>query len=349
MTIGESGRRSGVLARHKAAFALLALTALLLGAFAVSAAHLNRQLSAIPRMDLDLGSDVAEDPVLGRYTRPARPTGDAANAVNLLVAGVDAGESHRIAADLEDGKWTPGSHRSDVIMVVHLSADRQEANVVSIPRDTWVQIDGYGMGKINAALSYGGPSLFVRTIEQFTSLRMDHVVIVEWAGFTKLVDALGGVEVRPGGSAQSATLNGEAALDYVRERRSLPRGDLDRIQRQQNVVRAISRQLMSADVLANPLRLNEVLEAVTSSVALDDDFTDERVRELALSLRGLRGNDVRQLTMPVAGFDRIDGQSVVLADHRGSKALFGAVMTDEIGEYVATHEVDTLPEPALVD
>ena len=106
---------------------------------------------------------------------------------------------------------------------------------------------------------------------------------------------------------------------------------------------------MSADVLANPLRLNEVLEAVTSSVALDDDFTDERVRELALSLRGLRGNDVRQLTMPVAGFDRIDGQSVVLADRRASKALFGAVMTDEIGEYVATHEVNTLPEPALVD
>lgn len=328
---------------------LLVLAGLLFAAVAGWATYANSRLSAIPRMDLDLEAGFGEAPGPGRYERPSAPSGKAAGSVNILVAGVDAGESSRIAHDLERGGWTPGSHRSDVIMVLHISADRRQAYVISVPRDSWVPIPGYGMNKINAALSYGGPALFVRTVEEFTSLRMDHLAIVEWAGFEKLVDALGGVAIEQAGATGQAMLDGEEALAYVRERYSLPRGDLDRIQRQQNLVRALSQQLVSRGVLLNPLKLTDVLQAVTSSIALDEGFSDAEIRELALSLRGLRSQDVTQLTVPVAGLDRIEGQSVVLVDEGGSKELFGAVMGDELDEYVATHEVDMLPVATDVD
>jgi LCP family protein required for cell wall assembly len=326
---------------------LLALVGLLFAAVAGWAAYANSQISAIPRMKLDLDTDFGGSEELAQYERPSAPSGKAAGSVNILVAGVDAGESSRIARDLESGAWEPGSHRSDVIMVIHISADRRQAYVISVPRDSWVSIPGYGMSKINAALSYGGPPLFVRTVEEFTSLRMDHLAIVEWAGFKKLVDALGGVAIE--GAKGTTTLDGEQALTYVRERYDLPRGDLDRIQRQQNVVRALSEQMVSRGVLLNPVKLTEVLKAVTSSIALDESFTDAEIRELALSLRSLRSGDVTQLTVPLAGYDRIDGQSVVLVDEGESKELFGAVMSDELDEYVTTHEVDMLPVATDVD
>jgi LCP family protein required for cell wall assembly len=339
--------RRGLLARHKALFALLGLATLLVAGVGAWAVSLSNQISSIPRMDLDLDSDIVRDPVLGAYERPTPPTGPAAEAVNILVGGVDAGESSRIVEDLERGTWVPGSHRSDTIMVLHLSADRRRAYVISVPRDTWVPIDGYGMAKINAALSYGGPALFVRTLEQFTGLRMNHLVIVDWDGFRRLVDELGGVEIRRQGAA--TTLGGEEALAYVRERFGLPRGDLDRMQRQQNVVRALSEELIDREVLLNPLKLTEVLQIVTSSVAVDKGFSDEEMRRLALSLRGLDGGDVAHLTVPVEGFDRIDGQSVVLVDAAKARRLFGAAIADELDEYVEPLQVDTLPAPEAVD
>lgn len=335
-----------MLARYKALFALLALTGLLAVGVGVWAVSLSQQISAIPRLDLDLGSDLGEDPVLGTYDRPAPPTGAAAGSVNILVAGLDAGESLRIREVVERKAWAPGSHRSDTIMVIHLSADRSQTHLISIPRDTWVPINGYGMAKINAALSYGGPSLFVRTIEQFTGMRMDHLVLVDWQGFTNLVDALGGVEVYLSGQ-QKSTLDGEEALDYVRERKSLPRGDLDRIQRQQNVVRALSDEIVSRGVLLNPAKLTEILQILTDSLAVDQSLTNAEIRDLALSLRSL--DSVTHLTVPVAGFDMVDGQSIVRVDEGGTKALFGAAVADELADYTASHDLDTLPAPAAVD
>jgi anionic cell wall polymer biosynthesis LytR-Cps2A-Psr (LCP) family protein len=202
------------------------------------------------------------------------------------------------------------------------------------------------MAKINAALSYGGPALFVRTLEQFTGLRIDHLVLVDWRGFTSLVDVLGGVEVHQSDGERSR-LGGEEALEYVRERDSLPRGDLDRIQRQQNVVRALSEQIVSRGVLLNPAKLTEVLQILTESLAVDESLTDAEIRDLVLSLRSVDG--VTHLTVPVAGFDRVAGQSVVRVDHGRAKTLFGAAVADELDDYTAAHDVDTLPAPTAVD
>ena len=111
--------------------------------------------------------------------------------LNILLLGADHGQvGQSVAEDLEDGKWTPGQHLSDTIMVLHIPADRKSVQLVSIPRDTWVTIDGYpadgGHGKINAAFSYGGPELAYKTVEQLTGLKIDHVAIIDWVGFRDL-------------------------------------------------------------------------------------------------------------------------------------------------------------------
>lgn len=348
-TTSSRHRRRSALGRHKALIVLLTLVGLVLATVAGTAIYVNQRISAIPRMDLDLGYDAGRDSPLGDYQRPSPATGSAAGSVNILIAGVDAGQSSRIAEDLRSGRWVPGSHRSDTIMVLHITADRSRAHLVSVPRDSWVPIDGYGMNKINAAISYGGPALFVRTLEQFTGLRMDHFMIVDWSGFKNLTDSFGGVEIEAAGNVGATTLNGEEALEYVRERYSLPRGDFDRIQRQQNVVRALYEEMTSSRTLFNPLKLSEVVRILTGSVAVDDELTNQRMRELVVSLREIRSGDVTQLTVPVRALGRIDGQSVVLVDHRKSRGLFRAMKADELDDFVSTHDVDTLPAPEDVD
>ena len=100
---------------------------------------------------------------------------------------------------MEDGKWTPFEHRSDTMMIAHIPADRKSVQLVSIPRDTWVKIDGYpysnGHGKINAAFAFGGPKLARgRRSSELTGIHIDHLAIIDWAGFKDLTTALGGIK-----------------------------------------------------------------------------------------------------------------------------------------------------------
>ncbi len=117
-----------------------------------------------------------------------------------MLLGADHGDvGQSVAEDLEDGKWTPFEHRSDTIMLVHIPADRNTVQLVSIPRDTWTKIDGYPSdnhhAKINAAFAYGGPSLAVKTVQDLTGITIDHLAIIDWVGFKDLTTALGGVRV----------------------------------------------------------------------------------------------------------------------------------------------------------
>ena len=347
----NSRAHPGWIGRHKAVFALLALSGILLGLVAGWAVYLNQQIASVPRIELNLDED----------ERPQRPTGSSADAVNILLAGADAGDADgpSIAESVAEGEWIPGSHRSDTIMVLHVTADRDHAYLVSVPRDSWVDIPGYGMEKINAAFSFGGPSLYVRTLEDFTGLRMDHLAIIDWEGFKDLTSALDGVEVYipetvrdpNGGTVWEKgrhTVEGEEALRYVRQRHGLPGGDFDRIERQQNLLRSLMQKLVSAGTLVNPIKLSNALEAISGNLVVDDGFSTGDMRGLALSLRGLSTNDVTFVTVPVRGLDRIRGQSVVLVDENRTKGLFGAVMADELGLYLRNHEADLLGEPGTV-
>jgi LCP family protein required for cell wall assembly len=334
-------------------FVFVGLLGLLLAGVVAAAAYLNEQISSIQRIDLDLDSEVLTQAPgtsgsSGGSTespRPPEPTGAAAGSLNILLGGVDAGHSSRIIEKLGQA-WVPGSHRSDTIMVLHLTADRRQAYLISVPRDTWVPIDGHGMAKINAALSFGGPALFVQTMEQFTGLRMDHLAIADWIGFKEVTDQLGGVKIQQSDGTTS-TLDGAAALEYVRERKSLPRGDLDRIHRQQYVLRALSDELVSRG-LGSPAKLVSVLDTVTDNIAVDKSLTDKKLRSIAVSLRNLGSDQVVHVTVPVERFDRIAGQSVVIVDEDKARELFGAAVGGEMEEYLAANGADLLPKDSPI-
>lgn len=281
-------------------------------------------------------------------SRAPEPTGLAEGARTYLLLGSDS----RISAG-DATQWEAGAQRTDAIMLVHLPADRSGLYVMSIPRDTWVDIPGHGEAKINAAFSYGGPSLMVQTVEQLTGVRVDHLGVVDFEGFVQMTDALGGVEItvpeetrdsRTTFPAGTYTMDGEQALGYVRQRYGLDEGDLDRVRRQQNWIRAVLRDALSRDTLTSPSTLDDFLLATTSAVALDGGFGAGQLRDLAFELRNLRSDDLRFLTVPVAGTGRSDdGQSIVLLDEAATAGLWQALREGTVEDWVAA-EAELLGE-----
>ena len=247
-----------------------------------------------------------------------------------------------------------GAQRTDAIMVVHLPADRSGLYVVSMPRDTWVDVPGRGEAKINAAFSFGGPTLLVRTVEHLTGLRVDHVGVVDFEGFVAMTDALGGVEItvpETTGDMRNVylegtyTMDGEQALDYVRQRYGLDEGDFDRVRRQQNWIRSVLRDALSRDTLTNPAVLDRFLLATTSAVSLDEGFDTGALRGLALEMRDLRGEDLHLLTVPTSGTGRsADGQSTVVLDEQGADELWASMREGTVEQWLADHRDLTLGE-----
>jgi anionic cell wall polymer biosynthesis LytR-Cps2A-Psr (LCP) family protein len=239
--------------------------------------------------------------------RPAKPK--AAKSLTFLVLGSDS----RISAG-DPGAWRVGAQRTDAIMLLHVPADRAGVQMVSIPRDSWVAIPGRGQAKLNAAFSLGGPSLMVATVEQLTNVRIDHVLIADFTGFTALTDTLGGV--RLGGQE----MNGAQALEFVRQRHGLRGGDLDRIRRQQTWMKAVVDKFLSSTSLSSPRALNRRLNQVTSLLAVDDRLSGSKMRSTALSLRKLSSADIVTMTAPVSGSGREGDQSVLyLAEDEAEK------------------------------
>lgn len=268
--------------------------------------------------------------------RPPRAA-SAGRSVNILVAGLD-GER---CAGAEHGA------RSDAIMVLHLDADRRKAWVVSIPRDLWVPIPGHAEDKVNAAYSLGGPALFVQTVESLTGLRMDHLVVLDWTALRRLTDAVGGVPVSMlspaaarGDTSRSEValaLSGDMALPYLSERRSLPAGDLDRMRREQHFLRAFVRQALERNTLANPGELRALAVAAGDAIRVDSRLTAPEILALAASARRLQAADVTFLTAPNSGSEVHGEAEAVGVDRVGGVALWQAVATDRVAEFVAVH------------
>ncbi|WP_018654686.1 LCP family protein [Actinomadura flavalba] len=280
-------------------------------------------------------------------TGPNRPGPGAVGTENWLLVGSD---TRAKAATTGGGEavWKPGAQRSDTIMLLHLPADRKKAYVISFPRDSWVQVRDYGPSKINAAFSYGGPPLLTETVESLTGIRVDHFGAIDFNGFKSMTDALGGVEVtikedvydparKTAWTAGKHKLNGEDALNFVRQRYNLPNGDFDRIKRQQAFLGALAKKAADGGTVSNPLKLNRFLSAFTKSISVDSGVKTGDLRSLAFSLRGIRSSDVVFLTVPNKGSASRAKQSVVLLDRAKAGALFEAVKTSEVAEYVATH------------
>jgi polyisoprenyl-teichoic acid--peptidoglycan teichoic acid transferase len=236
-----------------------------------------------------------------------------------------------------------GNGRSDTILMVHLNAKRNKAYIISFPRDMYVTVPGYGKNKINAAFAFGGAPLAVRTLENLTGTRMDHVALIDFEGFIRLTEDLRGVTVT-NKTAFSAhgydypegkiTIAGEEALWFVRERKLLPGGDLDRAENQRNVIKAIVQKGLSVQVLSDPGTFINFIGNVAKHLTVDNDLSDAEIRRTALSLR-LTGKDIELLQAPISGFAMTrDGQSIDVVDTAKMAELSSALKKDKLSEYV---------------
>ena len=271
-------------------------------------------------------------------------------AVNILVLGTDSRTS---ASD--PSQWKEGAQRTDAIMIVQVSGDRKTVSVMSIPRDSWVEIPGHGQGQINAAYSYGGPSLTIHTVENLTGIHIDHFAVANFESFVALTDEIGGVRINLktpqtlagkelGAGAQ--VLDGQQALAYTRERSSLPNGDFDRVKRQQTWMRSIVSRVLTNGTLSSPTALYSFLKTASRTVAVDESFTLNQMQSLALETRHLHSNDIRFMTVPTAGTGTsTDGQSIVTLDADADTPLFNAFAEDRVSAYLTEHPdaVELLP------
>lgn len=311
------------------------------------AVYLQHQLtSQINRID---------DVFVGLPHRPAEATGAAADAVNILLLGTDRrSDEPTTGRDATASSWLPGAQRSDAIMILHIDADRRGASVVSIPRDSWVEIPGYRTNKINAAFSYGGPSLAVQTVEDLTGVRIDHLAVIDWDGFRRLTDALGGVTldipktVHDGyrditWTAGRHRLDGDQALDYVGQRAGLPGGDFDRIHRQQYFLRTLLDETLTQELVRSPRKAYRILDLLTQNLSVDSGWSVSSMRSLLMSLRHLRSADIQYLTVPLAGTGMEGAQSVVYLDDERADQLWSTLRSDGVAGWLAAHPDNGVP------
>ena len=320
--------------------ALSLVGVLVVGAIGVALYLQNRIDNRIERFEdpfADLGTDRPSHDV----SRDSDDEEDETDPpVNILVLGTDS----RISAG-DPTQWQAGGQRTDAIMIAQVSGDRESMTFMSIPRDSWVPIPGHQDAKINAAFSWGGPSLTIQTVEDLTGIPIDHIAVTDFESFQAITDELGGVDItlteplRTGGTELppgTHRLNGAQALDYTRQRYGLSGGDLSRMQRQQNWMRAMMASAFNRDVLTNPARLNDLLIVVAENVAVDEHFQIGQMRNLALSMRNIRPGDVNFISAPVAGLGRSpDGaQSIVELDFDALDEVSQAFIEDRSAEFV---------------
>jgi LCP family protein required for cell wall assembly len=271
--------------------------------------------------------------------------------LNVLVAGVDvrAGLTRRQQLALHVGDDV--SSNSDTLMLAHVSADRSHVTVVSLPRDSWVDIPGHGMNKINAAYGLGGPHLVVQTVEANTGLTINDFIQVNFLGFVKVIDALGGVNIclpfavddSYSGLHLSAGLhhvNGITALEYARDRHSFAASDLARIQDQQRLLSTMLSEAISSGTLANPVKLSRFLSAALAAVKVDQGLN---VSALADQLRGISPRNVRFMTVPLSNYNyqTPTGESAVLWNTAEAQQLFGELKDDQPATRPSRH-----PQPS---
>ncbi len=248
-----------------------------------------------------------------------------ADPVTFLLVGSDSRES----LDSTEGFGDFEGQRSDVVMLTKIYPDESRAQILSLPRDLWVDIPGNGTAKINAAYAIGGAPLLVDTVKQFTGIDIHHYVEVDLAGFQSIVDELDGVYLEfdhPARDLKShldvnetglVRLDGFQALAYARSRTyqelidgrwvTIDADDFGRTARQQRLIVAI------VDRITRPETLTEagaVIRSFSGHVSMDSALADASFVELAFRMRGLAGGDIERATLPGVN-DSVGGQFVV--------------------------------------
>ncbi|MDP5183147.1 LCP family protein [Blastococcus sp. BMG 814] len=284
---------------------------------------------------------------------PAEGNDGDGEAMNLLLVGNDSRSNLTEEQLAELNAGTDSGINTDTIILVHVPADGSRASFVSFPRDSWVEIPGYGEDKLNAAYAYGytdadaeseaareaaGAQLLVRTISRLTGLQIDHYAEVDLLGFFELSSVVGGVEVNlceavddrewsgaffPAGPQ---TISGADALKFVRQRHGLPGGDFDRIVRQQVFIAGVLRKMLSEDVLLDLGKQRELVQAAAESLTVDEDLN---LLQLAEQMQSVTTGSIEFQTVPNLGIDREGDASIVrLEDEATLRQFFSQLSTE---------------------
>ena len=303
---------------------------------------LGRITSAIPKLDVFSGLE----------NRPKKES----SAVNYLIVGSDTREGlsrAEIKRLRVGGTDVAAGKRSDTMLLVHISKKRDKAAIISIPRDSYALIPehksintgkdvGAAYSKINSAYNWGGAPLLIQTFEEMSGLRIDHYVEINFVGFVRMVDALGGIEIctkRDINDPQSHLtlpagrhiLDGVDSLKYVRSRTFDGLGDLGRMKRQQEFAGAMLRRATSAGVLLNPIKLVDFVNSALASVTTDSNLSQGDLLTLGKQLRNLSSSNVRTLTIPLKyyNYNKNGVSAAVLWDPVLSVELFDRIKNDE--------------------
>lgn len=275
-----------------------------------------------------------------------RPENIDNGSMDILVLGSDSrsGANARYGGD-------EGGARSDTAMIVHLYEGHRQASVVSIPRDTLIErpectnndgdtVSSQRRAMFNTAYEIGGPACAVKTVEQMSGIRMDHYLEVDFTGFKKLIDELGGVKITTTKSIKdddshlnlepgSHKLNGEQSLGLVRTRKGVGDGsDLGRIQLQQAFMKAFIQQTKDVGVLSNPTKLLDIADTATKAITPDSELdSPAELMSFGRSLSGLGAKDIQMVTMPVE-YDPIDRNRVIPLQ-AASQQVWNALRLDQ--------------------
>ncbi|MDO0911741.1 LCP family protein [Streptomyces sp. DT2A-34] len=279
---------------------------------------------------------------------------------NILVLGSDtrSGSNKALGGGTDDG-----SARSDTAMIVHVYEGRKKASVVSIPRDTLIDRprctdtngkthDAASGVMFNESYSTGGAACTVKTVESITGIRMDHYLEVDFSGFQKLIDELGGVEVTTTKDindpdshldlkAGTHQLTGKQALGLVRTRHGVGDGsDLGRIQLQQAFIKALINQVKDINLFGNPKRLYDLADTATNAVTADSDLGSvNKLLSFANGLKGISSKNMNMVTMPVQ-YDPADPNRVLVAKTK-AQLVWDALKNDKAIPKAATEGTAT--------
>jgi LCP family protein required for cell wall assembly len=315
---------------------------------------------------------VAQENLLGSAVTEKKADGkELEGPLNFLLLGIDERVSD------------PGNTRSDTIMIAHVPSTHDQAYLLSVPRDTWVEVPAFGKSgypgghaKITEAFYFGsqrgagragGAELVALTLKRLTGISFNGAAIIDFGGFKRVIDAIGGVDMcvdhkvtskhlrlvdgkpmvlaearkRGGGSPVTYQvgcrhLAGWQALDYSRQRYGLPGGDYDRQRHQQQLVKAMVKGMMGKGVVTNPIKLDKVIRAAGNAFTLDTGGVD--LTDFILTLKGVAANDLVMLRTNGGKFNsaKIQGESAeALTDE--SRQMFAAAKDDSLAGFVLTH------------
>jgi LCP family protein required for cell wall assembly len=277
-------------------------------------------------------------------------------ATDILLVGMDSRTdaqgnplSQQLLDQLRAGS-SDGELNTDTLILVHIPNDGSKAVAVSLPRDSWVDIPGFGKNKINSAYADGaaqeraslvkqhvtdqkdltlrssqaGAKSLIATVAKLTGSTIDHYAAINLLGFSDITQAIGGVDVCLNDSVNDQysgakftkgqhTISGIQALEFVRQRHGLPRGDLDRVVRQQVFMAGMAKKMLAAGTLTDPTKLSDLTGAIKKSVVIDQNWD---IFSFAQQMKGLTGGQLEFRTIPIVNIDyrTADGQSAVQVD-----------------------------------